>query len=496
MNVATKSVVWALTAALGLSVPAAAATQREAAVTTVPVNAAHVVGRLPRTVLGADNAVWNPGLNASVTARRIRQAGITDLNFDSGGQTDLYDWRTNTLRPDPDAARDTAALGGYSYNSAPPQYTFDKFEAVARAAGAHTTVHVNYGTGTPAEAAAWVKYANRTRGYDVPNWIIGEEVYNNHFTEPDRRVPLTGDPEPVAVSARRYATDVIAFSKAMKAVDPKIKVGVEMLALDPAWLTGNTPVSARLKGFNDWTTAVASTPGVTDAVDFADVHWLGSYDNADWTIGPELASVASIAPAVANLRGILDSNTERGHHVGILAGEVNSAPSAMAYSATQSNSAYLADTELTLLENKVQEAHWFGLYSALQAGSPTADLGLLSTGNCQETCEAPVGTPLPTYYGQQLVSTIARPGGLLVGGSTTGSVASHAVREPDGSLTILLVNRSAAAVNTRLAIEGYRHHGLAKVLQATPTGIEHDLVSPTSTVNLPAYAVTAIQLHH
>jgi hypothetical protein len=58
-------------------------------------------------------------------------------------------------------------------------------------------------------------------------------------------------------------------------------------------------------------------------------------------------------------------------------------PGAAAYSATESNAAYLADTERTLLENGVDQVHWFALYSALEAGSPTADLGLLSTGTAR-----------------------------------------------------------------------------------------------------------------
>ncbi|AKU17347.1 hypothetical protein VV02_18310 [Luteipulveratus mongoliensis] len=225
------------------------------------------------------------------------------------------------------------------------------------------------------------------------------------------------------------------------------------------------------------------------------MHWLGTYDNPDWTIGPELASVANIGPAIASLRRTLDTNSRQGHHVRILAGEVNSAPAAMPYSATQSNAAYLADTELALLAAGAREVHWFGLYSALQRGSPTADLGLLSTGNCQETCESPVGTRLPTYYAQQLVSAVARPGGRLIGRSTTGAIATHAVREPDGSLAILLVNRSAGPVRTRLALRGYRARGCAALLRTRGDGIQHDLVRPTDAFDLPAYAVALVQLH-
>jgi alpha-N-arabinofuranosidase len=366
-------------------------------------------------------------------------------------------------------ARDTKALGGYSYNSIAPQFSFDKFEAVARAAGAHTTVHVNYGTGTPAEAAAWVRYANDVRGDHVRDWIIGEEVYNDQYTEPDRRVPVTGKQEPAAVNARRYAKNVIAFSKAMKAVDPGIRIGVELLAADPSWLAGHSPVSARLRYFNSWSKDVAATPGLTGAVDFA--------------------------PAVGNLRKILGASTRAGHHVKIIAGEVNSAPTAAPYSATQSNAAYLADTELTLLEHGASQVHWFGLYSGLEQGSPTADLGLLSTGNCQESCEAPAGTPLPTYYSQQLVSTVARPGGLLVAGSATGAVSAHAVRQRDGRLAVLLVNRGTAAVTVRLAVSGYHATGTAVIQQATGTGIRHTHGRPAAPLSLPGYSVTVVQLH-
>ena len=38
---------------------------------------------------------------------------------------------------------------------------------------------MNYGSGTAAEAAAWVKYANVTKNYGVKYWEVGNEVYGN-----------------------------------------------------------------------------------------------------------------------------------------------------------------------------------------------------------------------------------------------------------------------------------------------------------------------------
>jgi alpha-L-arabinofuranosidase len=57
---------------------------------------------------------------------------------------------------------------------------------VAAKSGATPILTVNYGSntsgnggGTPAFAAAWVQYANVTKGYGVKYWEIGNEVYGN-----------------------------------------------------------------------------------------------------------------------------------------------------------------------------------------------------------------------------------------------------------------------------------------------------------------------------
>ena len=37
-------------------------------------------------------------------------------------------------------------------------------------------VTVNMGSGTPAVAAEWVRWANQTQGYDVRYWEVGNEL--------------------------------------------------------------------------------------------------------------------------------------------------------------------------------------------------------------------------------------------------------------------------------------------------------------------------------
>lgn len=83
--------------------------------------------------------------------------------------------------------------------------------------GVPAVVTVNAGTGTPEMAAEWVRWAKGS-GYDVAYWEVGNELdgeWELGHTGPDGKV----------VDAEEYARRFIAFAKAMKAVDPNIRVG-------------------------------------------------------------------------------------------------------------------------------------------------------------------------------------------------------------------------------------------------------------------------------
>lgn len=86
-----------------------------------------------------------------------------------------------------------------------------------RGRGAAAIVTVNAGTGTPEMAAEWVRWAKQ-EGYEVAYWEVGNELdgeWELGHVGPDGNV----------VDAGEYARRFVAFSEAMKAVDPSIKVG-------------------------------------------------------------------------------------------------------------------------------------------------------------------------------------------------------------------------------------------------------------------------------
>ena len=73
----------------------------------------------------------------------------------------------------------------------------------------NAVICVNAGTGTSKEAAAWVKYANKVKKYNIKQWQIGNELDG----EWEESGPL---------SARQYAARFIEYARAMKAVDSSI----------------------------------------------------------------------------------------------------------------------------------------------------------------------------------------------------------------------------------------------------------------------------------
>ncbi|QMU78381.1 hypothetical protein GXW83_24405 [Streptacidiphilus sp. PB12-B1b] len=129
------------------------------------VNAGSSLGTVPSTANGVNTAVFDGHLNDSAAASALQSAGADALRYPGGSVSDVYNWQTNTVVP------------GQSY--ANPSDDFDDFMGIAHKVGASPIITVNYGSGTAAQAAAWVTYANVTKGYGVRYWELGNEVYGD-----------------------------------------------------------------------------------------------------------------------------------------------------------------------------------------------------------------------------------------------------------------------------------------------------------------------------
>ncbi|MEV6845999.1 hypothetical protein [Actinoplanes sp. NPDC051411] len=437
-----------------------------------PPSAGDTVSVRPQTALatvrpgaiGVNEPLWSPVFTDPRVPELIRQAGIQTLEFNGGGVSDLYHWRTGTEQADPDPA------GHPDYASIPPAFSFDQFENVAHETGAQTFVHVNYGTGTPAEAAAWVRYAKQKHDH-VDRWAVGEEVWGNGGIdgidfEPDAHA----DKSPQA-----YAKNALTFIAAMKKADPRAQVGVELLGV---------PGGA----YQQWDEAVMSIVGAK--ADFVDIHAypFGLDDNSDAGV---LAFPRGNAAKMAALRQLLDRYASP--RTQIVVGETNSAAAPTKQQIGQVNALYLADDMLGLLDGGARGVDWFGLHVGGWAVYGDSDLGLLSTGDCNDDntdCAPPAQTPFRPYWAMRMVGQMTRRGGVMVPVTSSNPLLiGHALRGPGGTLQLLVQNDDPArAATARFSVPGY--HAVSAEQYSPADSQPHPVAVGKA---LPAYSLTLIE---
>ncbi|HLJ54656.1 MAG TPA: alpha-L-arabinofuranosidase C-terminal domain-containing protein [Chthonomonadaceae bacterium] len=153
--------------------------------------------------------------------RRAREWHIPLLRWPGGNFASGYHWRDGVGPRAERPTRRNAAWGGLESN----EFGCDEFRDLCRRLNAEPQLTVNAGDGTPAEAAAWVRYCNAPSQADdrdragvagpasrraVKLWEVGNELYGNWqigHTTPDG-------------NAQRY----VEFRDAMLAADPSLRL--------------------------------------------------------------------------------------------------------------------------------------------------------------------------------------------------------------------------------------------------------------------------------
>ena len=361
---------------------------------------------------------------------------------------------------------------------------------------AQAIITVNYGTGTPQEAAAWVAYCNaattntvplgvdakgtnwQTAGYwaslraaaplgtdDGKNflrisrtaplgfkyWEIGNECYGGWETD-SNSVPH--DPYTYALRATNY----IAL---MKAVDPTIKIGVVSTPGEDSYANNTShPAYNSREGVyhNGWTPVMLATlnsAGVTP--DFLVDHFYpesGSDNDAAL-----LQASANWASDAANLRQqITDYVGSNGTNIELLATENNSDSGPEGKQSTSLvNGLYLADSLAQLMKTEFNSFIWWDLrngtdtsgdFSASLYGWRTnGDLGIVGNLN----------TLYPTFYTFKLMQHFVQAGDTVLTATSDYSLLSvYAVRRQDGSLTVLAINKDPSNTYTgQVAVAGF-----------------------------------------
>ncbi|MFC1401164.1 MULTISPECIES: cellulose binding domain-containing protein [Streptacidiphilus] len=461
----------ALAAAFAATAPSAHAEASGPAV-DVTVNTQEGLGTIPATAYGLNSAVWDAQMNTPAVAGLLGQAGVGVLRYPGGSYGDIYHWQTNT------------APGGY----VAPGTDFDAFMGTVKTIGAQPMLIADYGSGTPQEAADWVRYANITKGYGAKYWEIGNEIYGNGYYGSGWETDTHTDKSPTA-----YADNVVQYASAMKAVDPSIKIGAVLT------LPGNWPDGVLAAGdAADWNRTVLSIAG--SAVDFVIVHWYPGGQGA----ATMLAEPAQLTGELAQLRQEIDQYAgANAANLQVALTEINSNQ----YEDTQPDALFGADAYFTALEDGVFTADWWDTHNgatsvgtAPDGATDYGDYGILSSGGCVgTTCEPAMNTPFPTYFALSMLSKVGRPGDTLVrAGTDQQLVAAHAVRQANGDLAVELVNKDPDNTYTvKLNYTGYSPSTATPTVYSYAdegTAITSAAQGSSSTQTLPPYSIETVVL--
>lgn len=483
-------------AALAGAVLAGMGGQRAVAATltdSVTVNATAGLGTIPSGGVGLNTAVYDGDMNDTAIPGLLKAAGFTAMRYPGGSYSDIFNWQTNT-----------AAAGGF----VAPGTTFADFMGTAKAAGAAPIVTVNYGTGSPSLAAAWVSSAAAS-GDAVKYWEVGNEVYGNGTYnanwEADAHCDTSPGGSPVTVGSEpsqtydcgpaAYAANFLKFQSAMQAADPNAKVCV-VLTTPGFWPDGVTNAQTSPQ---PWNQAVLTALG--SHTQCVIVHYYPAQSGS---------AAASMLTTPQDIPGIISSlHSEISQYAGIsnaagvpvIVTETNSTVD----SDTQPGALFTADMYMTWLENGAANVDYWnehngeGTVTTVNGATDYGDQGMFSNNtNYGGTPEPSADTPFSPYYAVQMLSRLGSPGDQMVTASSGNAlVRVHAVRTAGGALNVLVDNEDPGnSYTVSLAYNGFTPSGSPTVytLASNATSITSASQSSASSVTVSPYSLTVVHV--
>jgi len=444
------------------------------AVVHLGVNAGQPIRTADARWFGLNAAIWDSYYDTPTTSSSLNELGTRVIRLPGGSLSDFYHWAIGK-RSD-----------GYQYDPT----RIGNFIHIITNAGvnAQAIVTVNYGTGTPQEAAAWVAYCNAVTNSAVPlgvdakgtNWQtagdwaalraaapLGSDDGKN-FLRISRTAPLgfkyweignecyggwEADSNTVAHDPYTYALRATNYIGLMKAVDPTIKIGcVAVPGEDNPVNNTSHPAYNSREGVshNGWTPVMLATlNSVNVTPDFLVDHFYSeSGSDNDQAL---LQASANWASDAASLRQQLtDYLGSKGTNTELLVTENNSDSGPEGKQSTSLvNGLYLADSLAQLTKTEFNAFVWWDLrnsqdtdgdFSASLYGWRTyGDLGIIGNLN----------TRYPAFYTYKLMQHFVQAGDTVLTATNDYSLLSvYAARRLNGALTVLAINKDPANTYT------------------------------------------------
>ncbi len=402
------------------------------AVVHLGIDAGPVLRTVDARHFGLNAATWDASLGNNATLARLQEMGCQTLRWPGGSTSDEYHW--------------AADPGGNAI-----------FTHLATNLSAQVFTTVNYGTGTPAEAAAWVLAANKTNGCGFKYWEIGNECYGTWET----------DSNAVPHDPYTYATRAASYLQQMKAAYPNvpIRVGVVVAPGEGTYVNNSNhfAYNSRTHTTNyGWTPIVLSQLKSLGVIpDFLIHHFYWQYTTSGWMPGAASSDSDALllqvaenpcplnwsdwASAAANLRQqITDYLGPTATNVELCVTENNCDAGAMGRQSTSLvNALYLADSTSQLIKTEFKSYLWWDLQNGADTSGdfdPTlygwrlnGDYGVLDA----------AANPYPTFYAEKLLQYFARPADAVLNATSDSLLLSaYAVHRTNGALSLLVINKA------------------------------------------------------
>jgi len=423
------------------------------------------------------------------------------VRIPGGSVSDLYHWETATL---------VDRLTGQPVK---PGVSIAQFAKIAESTHAQVVLTVNYGSGTPNEAAALVAYANGRvddstplgsdeNGRDwgkVSDWAqlraasplpgsdphnvlrashpqpfgikmieIGNECWGNTW-ECDLHGTSYSKLPGKAWDAGTYAGYAARFMAQMRAVDPAVKVGV-VATYDGQYQKWNQTVLSALRGLGAYP-------------DFVVQHWYPQ-DPRQASDAGLFATSAQWPGNATHLQAQISAYLQPPGPVEMLVTEINSVysdPGKQSVSLT--NALFLADSVGHALQTAYSGLLVWDLrdYQNTEGnatfGPPDNDEALdgwrtvkvqgknklFGDYGILHTDDAGGNTFYPTYYVLKMLKHFARSGDTIAAAACDDPrVSAYAARRADGSLSLMLVNTDKSAqIVSNVAVAGFQPQAAA-----------------------------------
>ena len=418
------------------------------ALVNISLNTTQSVRTVDTRHFGVNLAMWDTFYdppNHTTTTALMQEMGTTIVRMPGGSLSDEYHWGSNKT-----------LTNTWEWSA-----SFADMVRVNTNAGVQAFIVVNYGSGTPQEAAGWVRHANITNNLGYKYWEIGNECYGSWETDTNA---FHHDPYTYAVRASNYIAQ-------MKAADPTIKIGVvsvpgegsysnQFNVMHPAY---NSRTAQTNFGWTPIMLATLKSMNVTP--DFLIHHVYPEYTDGNNPAGSSdndvtlLQSSANWAADAASLRQMItDYFGTKGTNVELVVTENNSDAGAQGRQSTSLvNGLYYADSFGQLLKTEFKGFVWWDLRngtdtsgffnSSIYGWRTYGDLGLVNG----------LSTRHPTFYAAKLTQWFARPGDkILTPTSDYSYLSAFAARRANGSVSLFVVNKSMVTnLNAQVALTGF-----------------------------------------